>query len=236
MTMTPMTKRAGASRNGRASSSSHASVGAQHKFAKKNAKCPPCNIFANCFAPCVLRNIFHQNAIHRSMCTENMSHVNHILYQKHKYGTIQPHGGRSLGCRRNVECASNIGSWGNIRGGEHWERLGSAHKRLVGILLSCTPVLYTPQTYPTPPAPFYHNQIYLTLAPVHNPIYATDQQGQWIARLLLRTPIIQPATAPHSNPPDTKTGKNEKVKKQKQSDQGQIIAIKPYFLFQVLKI
>lgn len=89
---------------------------------------------------------------------------------------------------------------------------------------------------PTPPAPFYHNQIYLTLAPVHNPIYATDQQGQWIARLLLRTPIIQPATAPHSNPPDTKTGKNEKVKKQKQSDQGQIIAIKPYFLFQVLKI
>ena len=88
---------------------------------------------------------------------------------------------------------------------------------------------------PTPPAPFYHNQIYLTLAPVHNPIYATDQQGQWIARLLLRTPIIQPATAPHSNPPDTKTGKNEKVKKQKQSDQGQIIAIKPYFLFQVLK-
>ena len=90
----------------------------------------------------------------------------------------------------------------------------SAHKRLVGILLSCTPVLYTPQTYPTPPAPapFYHNQIYLTLAPVHNPIYATDQQGQWIARLLLRTPIIQPATAPHSNPPDTKTGKNEKVK------------------------
>ena len=161
-----------------------------------------------------------------------------FIYQKHKYGTIQPHGGRSLRCRRNVECASNIGSWGNIRGGEHWERLGSAHKRLVGILLSCAPVLYTPQTYPTPPAPapFYHNQIYLTLAPVHNPIYATDQQGQWIARLLLRTPIIQPATAPHSNPPDTKTGKNEKVKKQKQSDQGQIIAIKPYFLFQVLKI
>ena len=90
---------------------------------------------------------------------------------------------------------------------------GSAHKRLVGILLSCTPVLYTPQTYPTslPFLPPVHNQIYLTLAPVHNPIYAMDQQGQWIARLLLRTPIIQPASCPNSNPPDTKTGQNTNI-------------------------
>ena len=40
------------------------------------------------------------------------------------------------------------------------------------------------------------------------------KQGQRIARLLVRTPIIRPASAPDSNPPATKTGQNAKVKKQ----------------------